>query len=88
MEALARRRTARKSRTGQPRTQPETPRFSLSTLPFLALIGALLILSVAIAIAAWPGAQPPPPRQQLASPERGVASRGWFQDAEKEMHRQ
>ena len=41
--ALARRRTARRSRGDKirPRTQPEAPRFALSTLPFLVLFGAL-----------------------------------------------
>lgn len=85
--ALARRRTARRSREGKPRTQPEAPRFSLSTLPFLVLLGALLIIAIGIAIAAWPGAQPQP-RDQVASHERGVAEKGWFQEAEKEMRRQ
>jgi hypothetical protein len=57
-------------------------------LPFLALTIALLILTVAIAVTAWPGAQPEPKPEQVASTERGVAPRGWFQEAEKEMRRQ
>lgn len=87
VEALARKRTARRSRVAKPRTQPESPRFSLSTLPFLALLAALLVLCVAIAVAAWPGSQPEPRAPQLVAREQGTAPRGWLQEAEKEMHR-
>ena len=53
VSALARRRTARRKREGnQVRTQPETPRLLLSTVPFLGLIVALAILGVAIMITA------------------------------------
>jgi ferric-dicitrate binding protein FerR (iron transport regulator) len=84
--ALARRRTARRKREPITRTQPETPRFSLSTLPFLVLIAALFVIAAAIMVAAWPGAWP----EQKAAPaahELGRAERGWFQEAEKEMNR-
>src|SRR3982750_1318510 len=77
--ALARQRTARRTHRERPRTEPESPRFSLSTLPFLALIGALLLLSIAIFAIAWPGNQPQPKRKQLAQNERGYAAKGWFQ---------
>jgi hypothetical protein len=82
--SLARRRTARRSRTPEPRTEPEAPRFLLSTLPFLTLIGGLAVLSVAIAITAWPVRQTP----QLSKPaphELGTAPKGWFQEAQKEF---
>ena len=85
-EALARRRTARRSRSPKPRTEPEMPRFSLSTLPFIALLAALAVLSVAIMIAAWPGSRPQPRPRQLAAHEQGVAPKGWFQEAEKRFH--
>ena len=86
--ALARRRSAaRRRRAEQPRTEPVAPRFSLSTLPFLALLGALLVLSVAIIVLAWPGNQPQPKPKQLASHEQGYAPKGWLQEAEKEMRR-
>jgi len=84
--ALARRRTARRARAPRPRTEPETPRFSLSTLPFLILIGALFIMAAAIIVAAWPGGWPapqsvsPPPRHEL-----GTAEKGWFDRAKREM---
>jgi hypothetical protein len=85
VSALARRRTARRKREGNPgRTQPETPRLLLSTVPFLGLIVALAILGVAIMITAWPGGHPQashPPLQH----EQGVAPKGWFQEAEKEF---
>ena len=84
LASLARRRTARRSRTPGPRTEPEAPRFLLSTLPFLVLIAGLAVLSVAIAIAAWPARQP-----QLAvnkpAHELGTAPKGWFQEAQKEF---
>lgn len=84
--ALARRRTARRARRENPRTQPESPRFSLSTLPFLALIAALLLLSVAIIVIAWPGNRPQPKPKQLAQNERGYAPKGWLDEAEKQFH--
>lgn len=84
-EALARRRTARRSRPVRPRTEPEIPRFSLSTLPFLILIVGLAVLAVAIAVSAWPGSQPRSTGHAAASPEQGVAPKGWFQEAQKEF---
>ena len=85
LTALARRRTARRNREPEaPRTQPEAPRLLLSTIPFLALIGALAILSVAIMITAWPGSHPPA-AQHPVQKERGVAAKGWLQEAEKEF---
>lgn len=82
--ALARRRTARRSRQPPMRTQPEAPRLLLSTLPFAALLSILAVLAVAFAIAAWPGrpdAEPlPPPPSEL-----GTAPRGWLDEAKKEM---
>lgn len=82
--ALARRRTARKQREPKVRTQPETPRLLLSTLPFLALLAALAVLTVAIMVTAWPGSQPVP-RTLLAQREQGVAAKGWFQEAQREF---
>ena len=81
---LARRRTARRQREAGPRTQPESPRLLLSTIPFLALFAALAILAVAMMVIAWPGSQPqiepqPPPHEQ------GVAPKGWLQKAEKDF---
>jgi len=86
--AMARKRTARSKRerkTG--RTQPESPRFGLSTLPYIALITVLAVLTIAIAIAAFPGSQPLPRQPQLASAhEQGVAQKGWLEKAEREFH--
>jgi hypothetical protein len=83
--SLARRRTARRSRAPKPRTEPEAPRFLLSTLPFLTLIGGLAVLAVAIAITAWPVRQPPPAPTKPAPHEIGTAPKGWFQEAQKEF---
>jgi anti-sigma factor RsiW len=84
--ALARRRTARRQREPQGRTQPESPRLLLSTIPFLALIAALAILAVAMMIIAWPGSQPQSVQKQVM-PEQGVAPKGWFQKAEKDFRK-
>jgi hypothetical protein len=83
--ALARLRTARRTRTEKPRTEPESPRILLSTLPFLALIAGLAVLAVAIMIAAWPGARPQP-KPRPAEHEQGVAPKGWLEDAERDFH--
>ena len=85
--AMARKRTFRRAHGEKRRTQPESPRMLLSTVPFLALIGLLAVLAVAIMVIAFPGSQPRPKPQQVAAQEKGVAQRGWFQEAQKEMHR-
>ena len=84
-ESLARRRTARRAREPIQRTQPEAPRFGLSTLPFVALFIGLVIIAIGIAVSAWPGSQPPPGRW-VTKQEKGYAPKGWFQEAQKEMH--
>jgi hypothetical protein len=83
--AMARKRTFRRAHGDKPRTQPEKPRLLLSTVPFLALIGLLAILAVAIMVVAFPGSQPAPKPRPAAAHEQGVAERGWFQEAQKEM---
>ena len=85
--ALARKRSFRKSRGESRRTQPESPRMLLSTLPFVALLGLLGILAVAIMVIAFPGNHPPPKPQQQAAREQGRAERGWFQEAQKQFHK-
>jgi hypothetical protein len=82
--AMARKRTARKLRTAKLRSQPESPRVLLSTAPFLLLLGLLAILAVSIMIAAFPGSQPQQKAAQVAR-EQGVAAKGWFQEAQKDM---
>ena len=82
---LRRNRNARRKPVA--RTEPETPRLLLSTLPFAALLVALGMLSMAIMIAAWPIHQATAAKQQPAQAERGVAAKGWFQEAQKDMHR-
>ena len=86
---MARRRTARKAREAKrPRTEPEAPRFLLSTLPFLVLMAALMVITVGIAAAAWPGGySAPPAAPQLAERQQGTAPKGWFDEARKEFHR-
>lgn len=84
--AMVRTRSLRLRQREKPRTEPEVPRLLLSTLPFLALIGLLAVLAVAIMIVAFPGNQPAPKAKQVAAHEQGVAERGWFQEAQKDMH--
>jgi hypothetical protein len=86
--AMARKRSFRRRHGDRQRTQPERPRLLLSTIPFLALIGLLAVLAVAIMIAAFPGSQPQHKQAEVVEKERGVAQRGWFQEAQKEMHRE
>ena len=87
--ALARKRRFRLARGEyeKQRTEPESPRALLSTVPFLALIGLLAILAVAIMVLAFPGSQPQPRPKPPAEKEEGVAQRGWFQEAQKEFHK-
>jgi len=84
---IALKRSFRRAHAEKPRTEPETPRLLLSTLPFLVVIGLLAVLAVAIMVLAFPGSQPPPRPRPVAAHEQGVAQRGWFQEAQKEMHR-
>ena len=84
MEALARRGTQRRRRRLDSRTEPETPKLMLSTVPIAATIFSLAVFVVTFAIAAWPPSQPefrPTTQQQ----ELGTAQRGWFQEAQKEF---
>lgn len=80
-----RRAAARRRVRIEHRTEPETPRLDLSTLPFLALLSVLVVLTVAFVVAAWPGRQSHAPTGEAAAAERGTAPKGWFQDAEREM---
>lgn len=86
LASLARRRTARRARDPGPRTSPEAPRFTLSTLPFLVLMLALAVLTIAIFIAALPlhdGSERNAAKAETN--EVGTARKGWFQDAEREF---
>ena len=85
--SLARLRTSRRRYELKPRTQPDEPRLALSTLPFLALIGALFMLMVVIALAAWPGRERPLPKPQPEVKEQGTAPAGWFDDAKRDFKR-
>ena len=87
LAAMAVKRGFRRARSDKPRTQPDSPRMLLSTLPFLVLIGFLAVIAVAIMVTAFPGNQPQHRPQQASAPEQGVAERGWFQEAQKDMHR-
>jgi hypothetical protein len=67
------------------RTQPETPRFMLSTFPFVALIAVFAVMTVIIMVAAWPGREHPV-QPRTAAHEIGTAAKGWFQEAQRDMH--
>lgn len=82
---MARKRSFRRTFREKPRTQPDQPRILLSTVPFLAVIGLLAVLAVAIMIVAFPGTQPQQKVRQVAAREQGVAERGWFQEAQKQF---
>jgi hypothetical protein len=87
LRAMALKRTFRRGRRSEDRTQPESPRLLLSTVPFLALFALLAVLAVGIMISAFPGTQPQPKPAQVAQHELGFAPKGWFQKAQKEFHR-
>lgn len=84
--ALAFKRSFRRAREPRPRTEPERPRVLLSTAPFLLLLALLGVLAVAIMVVAFPGTQPQIKAPPVTAKETGVAQRGWFQEAQKEMH--
>jgi hypothetical protein len=87
IEAMARKRSYRRERDQRrERTEPVAPRMMLSTVPFLALLALLGVLAVAIMVLAFPGSQPQQAAPQAAQKERGVAPRGWFQEAQREFH--
>lgn len=85
IEALARKRTARRNREAKVPT-PVAPPSLLATLPFLALIVLLGVLAVAIMVLAFPGNQPEHTSAPAAQHELGTADRGWFQEARKQFH--
>ncbi len=79
-----RQRAARHRVRLKPRTEPESPRFGLSTLPFVLLLLVLLVLMVSFAIAAWPGrAERRAAQPQPASAEFGTAPSGWLSAPQK-----
>jgi hypothetical protein len=82
--SLARIRSARRARSPSPRTQPEEPRFALSTLPFLLLMSALLVMLVLVFLVAWPGNAPKRDSVPEAQ-EKGTAPSGWLDEAEREF---
>jgi hypothetical protein len=87
VSALARRRTFRRSRERGPerRTQTDQSHFLLSTLPFLALFAALAVMTVGIALAAFPGWWPDQHVRLSAARELGTAEKGWFEEAQREF---
>lgn len=70
----------------KPRTEPEKPRFMLSTFPFAALIAIFGIMTVVVLVMAWPGNDRPSTRARPAVHELGTAAKGWMQEARREMH--
>jgi hypothetical protein len=84
--ALARKRTARKSRDPNPKNQHEASRFPVHMLPFVALMIVLAVLVIATIVTAFPGSQPQLKPKQTASHEQGYAPKGWLKEAEKEFH--
>jgi len=85
LEALARRRTARRAREDRSRTEPVSPRPSLSTIPFLGLTVLLALLALGIMLAAIPGQRQPAHPPEAGAAEKGYAPKGWLQEAQREM---
>lgn len=86
LRAMAQKRTFRRSRRRDARSEPDSPRLLLSTVPFLALLILLGVLAVAIMVIAFPGSQPLQKTPQLVQREQGVAAKGWFQEAQRDFH--
>ena len=87
LDAMARKRAARRARRPKDRTEPESPRLLLSTLPFIILFALLGVLAFAIMIAAYPVTQPKHYDPLPVRHETGVAPKGWYQEAERQFHR-
>ena len=86
--AMARKRSfRRRAHAEKPRTQPESPRLLLSTMPFLLVIGLLAVVVVGVIVLAFPGNQPLSKPQPRPAKEQGTAQRGWFQEAQKQFHK-
>jgi hypothetical protein len=83
--AMARKRSYRRAR--EPGSGRATSPAGLSAVPLAAILGILAVLVVAIMVVAFPGSQPAPKAKPSVVHEQGVAPRGWFQEAQKEMHR-
>ena len=83
--ALARRRTERRKRERRrpTRMDPDDPRITLGTVPFLLMMAAFAVLFVAIAMLAWPVHEVP--RKKPVAHELGTAPPGWLEEAEQEM---
>ena len=86
VEALVRQRSSRRASRARLRTQPESPRLLLSTVPFMALIGLLAVVAFAIILMAMPASAPKSRPPQAAAHQQGVADRGWLQKAQKDFH--
>lgn len=56
----------------------------LSTLPFLLLMIALILIAIAVFFVALPGSAPKRDAVPKAQ-EEGTAPRGWLEDAEREF---
>lgn len=86
VETLARQRNSRRASRARLRTEPESPRLLLSTVPFLALMSLLGLVAVAVFIMAIPGSHPQQSEVRSAPQQQGVAVRGWLQKAQKDFH--
>ena len=84
--ALARKRTARKSRDPDPKNQHEATRFPVHMLPFVALMIVLAVLVIATIMIAFPGSQPEFKPMPVDQRQQGYAPKGWLKEAEKEFH--
>lgn len=86
VEALVRQRQSRRSSRARLRTQPESPRLLLSTIPFVAIIAFLAIIGFAIMMMAVPTANSQRRTDRQVAKQEGVAARGWLQEARKDFH--
>lgn len=80
---LWRRSSDRHRRRMEPRTEPENPRLTLTTLPFLFILLILMIVAATVILAAIPGRRVQPPQPKPAV-ESGTAPPGWLDGPDSE----
>ena len=83
--ALARKRTARKSRDPNPKDQHEASRFPVHMLPFVALMIVLAVLAIATILTAFPGSQPQLKPKRPRATNGATPPRAGCKEAEKEF---
>lgn len=78
LDRLWRRSAKRNRRRMEPRSEPEQPRITLGTLPFLLMILAMMVIAFIVIVIAIPGRTPPDLPLAPKASEPGTAPPGWL----------